>query len=127
MDGENLKIGYPLLLSDGTVIESARGQILEYSDSSLPWKKYLDKKQDINQGVWYKVNVDDKFIDIPSDVWYTSAVQYVYERGIMTGKSEDTFDPEAADHGTINLCFCHKECFAVEDTKTPDCKNPVEH
>jgi hypothetical protein len=33
------------------------------------------------------------FTDVPADAWYESAVQYVYEKGLMTGTSSTTFSP----------------------------------
>lgn len=36
---------------------------------------------------------DDPFTDVGS-AWYTDAIQYVYENGLMAGTSATTFDPE---------------------------------
>jgi len=35
--------------------------------------------------------VEDLFTDVPANDWTTSAIQYVYENGIMTGKGDGTF------------------------------------
>jgi len=40
IDGDVLKLGYPLYFEDGASIESAQVEPLPYSDASLPWKKY---------------------------------------------------------------------------------------
>ncbi|MCI8527858.1 MAG: BspA family leucine-rich repeat surface protein [Lachnospiraceae bacterium] len=40
IEGDILKLGYPLRFADSTVIESAQVEPLPYSDASLPWKKY---------------------------------------------------------------------------------------
>ena len=34
------------------------------------------------------------FADVPDDAWYADGVRYVYGRGLMTGTSADTFDPQ---------------------------------
>ena len=39
-------------------------------------------------------DVSDIFVDIAPDAWYTDAVQFAYDEGIMTGTSKDTFSPE---------------------------------
>ena len=39
--------------------------------------------------------VEEKFTDVQSGAWYVSAVQYAYDNGIMGGKSETVFAPEA--------------------------------
>ena len=36
------------------------------------------------------------FIDVPANIWYRNAVQYVYENGIMSGTSDITFSPDMA-------------------------------
>lgn len=35
------------------------------------------------------------FSDVPSDTWYSEAVSYVYDKGIMTGVSSSQFNPGA--------------------------------
>ena len=35
------------------------------------------------------------FIDVAETAWYVDGVRYVYERGLMTGTSSNTFSPEA--------------------------------
>ena len=49
--------------------------------------------------------VEEKFTDVQSGAWYVSAVQYAYDNGIMGGKSETVFAPEAnltrAEFGTV--------------------------
>ena len=39
--------------------------------------------------------VEEKFTDVQPGAWYVSAVQYAYDNGIMGGKSETIFAPEA--------------------------------
>ncbi len=40
-------------------------------------------------------DVSDLFIDIARDAWYTDAVQYAHDNGLMTGVSANEFAPEA--------------------------------
>ncbi len=35
------------------------------------------------------------FTDLVENAWYTTAVQYVYDNGIMNGQSTTTFAPDA--------------------------------
>ncbi len=34
------------------------------------------------------------FTDVPDDAWYANAVEYVKTEGLMSGTSEDTFEPD---------------------------------
>ncbi len=57
------------------------------------------------------------FVDIPADAWYTEAVATLANLGIVVGKGNDIFDPEAlitrAEFATIVVRFDH----IVTDTK----------
>ena len=37
---------------------------------------------------------EDVFTDVPEDAWYNSAVEYVYENGLMNGASDTEFSPD---------------------------------
>ena len=39
------------------------------------------------------LSVSDIFVDVAPDAWYTDAVQYAYDHGLMTGTSATTFAP----------------------------------
>lgn len=39
--------------------------------------------------------VDDRFGDVGANSWYKDAVQYVYDRGMMTGMTQENFGPDA--------------------------------
>lgn len=41
------------------------------------------------------LSVSDIFVDVAPDAWYTDAVQYAYDHGLMTGTSATTFAPNA--------------------------------
>lgn len=38
-------------------------------------------------------NICDQFIDIPENAWYTKGVEYVYEKGLMSGTGKGMFSP----------------------------------
>lgn len=51
---------------------------------------------EISWGFWNAPeikNAVNEFIDLKSDAWYINAVQYVYEKGIMSGVGNNSFDP----------------------------------
>ncbi len=54
IEDRTLKLGYDLTLEEGTVIESALGDVLPYSASSLPWKGLSYTKVDLADGVTYE-------------------------------------------------------------------------
>ncbi len=43
-----------------------------------------------------KVEVEDVFTDVPADQWYTEAVQWGYENGIVMGMGKGLFAPDKA-------------------------------
>ena len=36
-----------------------------------------------------------KFVDVSDNAWYASAVEYVVDKGLMNGRGEDKFSPNA--------------------------------
>lgn len=54
-------------------------------------------KKEAASGDW-----DNPFIDVSEDVWYTDAVRYVYENGLMVGVEADQFGPNVTtDRGQL--------------------------
>lgn len=88
LDGDTLKIGYPLQLGTDKVIQSAKGSVLPYSDSSLPWKKCSYQQVDVAEGVEYDrgngVTVDTSGADIEVAVPMTSEEYKSLLSGILT-------------------------------------------
>ena len=48
------------------------------------------------------------FIDVPANIWYRNAVQYVYENGIMSGTSDITFSPDMATTRGMIVTILHR-------------------
>lgn len=47
-------------------------------------------------------SVTQRFSDVRPDAWYRDIIQYVFDKGIMTGVASDTFSPETAcTRGTV--------------------------
>lgn len=40
--------------------------------------------------------------------WYSDAVRYVFENGLMVGTSDDTFDPEVATSRAMMVTVLHR-------------------
>lgn len=53
-----------------------------------------------------------KFPDVPNDAWYAKAIEFVTERGLMTGYEDGTFRPNdrltRAEAATILMRFIEK-------------------
>lgn len=47
------------------------------------------------KGSVYSENIDLPFVDISSDSWYYNYVQTAYDLGIIVGKSDELFEPDA--------------------------------
>jgi len=49
---------------------------------------------DIGEDANDKGKTESPFADIKEDSWYSEAVNYVYEKGLMRGTSDDSFNPD---------------------------------
>lgn len=63
--------------------------------------------------------IDDIFTDVPTDIWYTDAVQFVYDHGIMSGKGNGFFDPA----GNITRAEFAMTLYSMEDKPEVSYKN----
>lgn len=53
-------------------------------------------------GMAFAADGDHPFTDVPNGVWYSDAVQYVYEHNMMVGTSDTAFSPDSpASRGMI--------------------------
>ncbi|CCX36848.1 putative uncharacterized protein [Clostridium sp. CAG:1013] len=76
----------------GTVtVEDASGHTLKVTN--IGSGKYTFEQPDSKVVITVTFVWDSPFVDV-GDKWYTEAVQYVYENGLMAGTSGTTFDPE---------------------------------
>ena len=59
------------------------------------------------------IEYGDQFSDVALDAWYYESVRGVFERGLMGGKSEDSFDPsgQLTIAETIKLAACLHKCY----------------
>ena len=48
------------------------------------------------------------FIDVPAEAWYEEAVQYVYERGLMSGTGADTFSPSLSTDRSMLVTILYR-------------------
>lgn len=73
-----------------------------------------------------KYIVTQKFTDVKKGAWYVNHVQYVFDQGIMSGKSEDTFDPNGnltrAEFATVLYSLAGKPdvTYTSQFTDVPD-------
>lgn len=58
------------------------------------------------------------FIDVEEDAWYTGAVQYVYERGIMNGTEETSFSPNTSTTRGMIATILHRLEYTPDVTGT---------
>lgn len=52
--------------------------------------------------------VADIFSDVTPDAWYTDAVQYAYDNGLMTGTSTTTFEPNTTTTRGMIVSMLHR-------------------
>ena len=48
------------------------------------------------------------FSDVPDNAWYSDAVQYVYEHGLMNGTDFFTFSPDTATSRGMLVTILHR-------------------
>ena len=53
-------------------------------------------------------SVSEIFVDVAPDAWYTDAVQFAYDEGIMTGTSATTFSPEQTTTRAMIVAILHR-------------------
>lgn len=93
VENDVLKIGYPLQLDDGTVIQSKQGEVLDYSEYSLPWKIYDDLKKDIAPGIqkhrYVKINLSGTSRDVTFSMSKGEEEAFVSKLAASEGMKED--------------------------------------
>ena len=48
------------------------------------------------------------FKDVPENSWFSDSVMYVFEKGMMKGMSEDTFEPQTATSRAMVVTILHR-------------------
>lgn len=76
--------------SFGKDVFSNPSELTIYGSFSSPTEEYAQSIGANFVGTW---KVERKFKDVQRGMWYVNYIQYVFDNGIMSGKSEDTFDP----------------------------------
>lgn len=56
----------------------------------------------------YAASSTNQFTDVPSTAWYSSAVQYVYEHGMMVGTSSTKFSPNIPTSRGMIVTILHR-------------------
>ena len=59
-------------------------------------------------GTAFAASGDHPFTDVPDGVWYSDAVQYVYEHGLMNGTSPTKFSPDTTTSRGMIVTILHR-------------------
>ncbi len=73
----------------------AAAKIDQDGSVTIPFSHASQYAIDIDTHSHAAVDVSDIFVDVAPDAWYTAAIQYAYDNGLMTGVSVTEFAPEA--------------------------------
>ena len=73
----------------------AAAKIDETCSVTIPFSHASQYAIVIDTHSYAKVDVSEIFVDVAPDAWYTAAIQYAYDNGLMTGVSVTEFAPEA--------------------------------
>ena len=73
----------------------AAAKIDQDGSVTIPFSHASQYAIDIDTHSHAAVDVSDIFVDVAPDAWYTAAIQYAYDNGLMTGFSVTEFAPEA--------------------------------
>ena len=92
---------------NGDAVEVTAGEDGTYHFTQ-PWGKVTIEVTFTEEAETPTTDVSEIFIDIAPDAWYTDAVQYAYDNGLMTGTAEDTFAPNATTTRGMIVAILHR-------------------
>ncbi len=92
---------------NGDAVEVTAGEDGTYHFTQ-PWGKVTIEVTFTEEAETPTIDVSEIFIDIAPDAWYTDAVQYAYDNGLMTGTAEDTFTPNATTTRGMIVAILHR-------------------
>ena len=92
---------------NGDAVEVTAGEDGSYHFTQ-PWGKVTIEVTFTEEAETPATDVSEIFIDIAPDAWYTDAVQYAYDNGLMTGTAEDTFAPNATTTRGMIVAILHR-------------------
>ena len=92
---------------NGDAVEVTAGEDGSYHFTQ-PWGKVTIEVTFTEEAETPATDVSEIFADIAPDAWYTDAVQYAYDNGLMTGTAEDTFAPNATTTRGMIVAILHR-------------------
>ena len=92
---------------NGDAVEVTAGEDGTYHFTQ-PWGKVTIEVTFTEEAETPATDVSEIFVDIAPDAWYTDAVQYAYDNGLMTGTAEDTFAPNATTTRGMIVAILHR-------------------
>ena len=92
---------------NGDAVEVTAGEDGTYHFTQ-PWGKVTIEVTFTEEAETPATDVSEIFTDIAPDAWYTDAVQYAYDNGLMTGTAEDTFAPNATTTRGMIVAILHR-------------------
>ena len=76
---------------DGTLFQYG---VVTYDETTKNFPLYRYTGNDPRETLVNKPEASDFFVDVPSNEWYTDAVNFVVDNGLMVGTSDVTFSPD---------------------------------
>ena len=104
-------------VTDGRLMELVLSEASAENRDSQLWKTGMDVQKAQTEHVF------DIFEDVQEDDWFTNAIQYVYDYGIMTGTDETHFKPDmelTRSHFAVILYRMENEPDVTYETVFPD-------
>ena len=92
---------------NGDAVEVTAGEDGSYHFTQ-PWGKVTIEVTFTEEAETPATDVSEIFADIAPNAWYTDAVQYAYDNGLMTGTAEDTFAPNATTTRGMIVAILHR-------------------
>ena len=119
---------YMIIDKDGNIITSptiipgvdlTQEEIYPYKDGKIYWTSTENGSNEIVINVLDVKNPKLPFTDVKEDDWFYSSVKYVYNRGIILGTSDTTFNPRTKLTRGMLVTILHR----MEGKPTPTTEN----
>ena len=100
--GKELDVTYN---GNGTYSFTMPGSKVSITATFVEDPDWVDPDQPEEPGT---TSVADIFSDVAANAWYTDAVQYAYDNGLMTGTSATTFEPNTTTSRGMIVSMLHR-------------------
>lgn len=96
---------------DSIIVTDENGKELDVTDNGDGTYSFIMPNSDVEIEVTFvkdDSSAELPFTDVPKDAWYADVVDYVYNKGLMTGVSDTLFAPETSSSRAMIVSILHR-------------------